>query len=458
MTSFPIHQLKSSLTGRVSADPSDIESAGSDHGHIVRHRPRAVVYPASESDVVDTVRFAAAVGAKVVARGQGHSTFGQAQCGAGLVLDMSSYRGVSTTDPDALTIRAGTTWREVVEQSSTTGLAPKILPDILDLSVGGMMSVGGVGSQSFRHGLMIDQVLSLRIVTASGEIVHASPEAHSELFHAVLGGLGQFGIIAELTVAATPIPDSLVNMRLVYGSPRDFLDDLLLGQDDVKTYAVSGCALFGPDSKLQLILDLAGTGAVLEELKSRLSQRHSHEESQPVSYSELSFRNHAGMEELKAAGLWEIPHPWIDVFMPVAAAAEFFGRELEAMTPDDMGPAGMLVFYPVRRHQPTTGSTSTPAGDRFVEMGLLRTTQVGDDRQVQDLVERNRHLMDRAIAAGGKQYPIGAVAMEASDWRLHFGERWPQLCALKARWDPQLILGDPRGLGWQLPQGHDSPP
>ena len=147
-------------------------------------------------------------------------------------------------------------------------------------------------------------------------------------------------------------------------------------QRDPNAWAIAGIAAFGPDSALQFLLDVARVGPDLQPWSSSLSNQHVHEESQEAEYLDFVFRNHGGMEELKAAGLWDIPHPWIDVFVPNTAVEAFIGRELDEMTVDDMGPAGMLVFYPVGRPKERSGATATPEGG-FVELGLLRNCSQG---------------------------------------------------------------------------------
>ncbi len=112
-----------------------------DFGHLVHRRPLAVLRPGSVDDVVAMVRFARERGLQVTPRGQGHSTFGQAQLAGGVIVDVSTLRAVHAVDRDRTTVDAGVRWDELLAVTRSASLIPPVLPDHLGLSVGGTLSV-----------------------------------------------------------------------------------------------------------------------------------------------------------------------------------------------------------------------------------------------------------------------------------------------------------------------------
>src|SRR5919107_943699 len=126
-------------------------------------------------DIVRLIDFARSQGIQVAARGQGHSTLGQAQVEAGVVIDMSALAAIYEINENDALVGAGLRWSDLLRQTIPLGLAPPTLTDYIDLSVGGTLSVGGVGGQTFREGPQVDNVLELTVVTGRGEVVTCSP-------------------------------------------------------------------------------------------------------------------------------------------------------------------------------------------------------------------------------------------------------------------------------------------
>ena len=108
--------------------------------------PNAVLLPASAHDVAAAVRRAAGQGRRFAAQGRRHSVFGRAQARDGIVADMGRLRTLHAVQQDRVVVEAGASWREVVAATLPHGHTPPVLTDYLDLSVGGTLAVGGVGS------------------------------------------------------------------------------------------------------------------------------------------------------------------------------------------------------------------------------------------------------------------------------------------------------------------------
>jgi FAD/FMN-containing dehydrogenase len=171
----------------------------------VDQRPAAVALPESVDDVVAVVEHARLVGLNVAVQGTGHGA-GAPLTGA-LLVNTSRMTGVEI-DPVARVARvaAGTIWKDVVEASVAHGLTA-LHGSAADVGVVGYALGGGIGWLARKHGLASSSVLSVEVVTASGEIVRADPETNAELFWALRGGGGSFGVVTEMEIALYPVSE-----------------------------------------------------------------------------------------------------------------------------------------------------------------------------------------------------------------------------------------------------------
>src|SRR5678815_2414063 len=218
--------------GVLLLDDASRAAAADDFGHLVHRQPLAVLKPGSVNDVVELVRFARRNDIQVAACGQGHSTQGQAQVEAGVVVDMSTLASVHEINPTNALVDGGTRWLDLLNQSIPQGLTPPTLIDFLELTVGGTLSLGGIGSQAFRFGPQVDNVLELQVVTGEGELVTCSRAQNSTLFDAARSGLGQFGLIVRARVSLVPAPPNVRLYQAFYSSLPVFLSDLEKLTDD----------------------------------------------------------------------------------------------------------------------------------------------------------------------------------------------------------------------------------
>src|SRR5215211_675695 len=192
--------------GVLLLDDASRAAAADDFGHLIHRQPLAVLKPGSVNDVVELIRFARRNNIQVGARGQGHSTQGQAQVEAGVVVDMTTLATVHEINATNALVDGGIRWLDLLAQTIPQGLTPPVLVDFLELTVGGTLSLGGIGSQAFRFGPHVDNVLELQVVTGEGELVSCSRAHNTELFDAARSGLGQFGLIVRARVQLIPAP------------------------------------------------------------------------------------------------------------------------------------------------------------------------------------------------------------------------------------------------------------
>src|SRR5215203_5857057 len=168
--------------GQVQFGAAARDTAGSDFGSGTRRSPVAVLRPGSIEDVVRLAVYANKTGRKIAMRGQGHSLYGQAQVAGGIVIDSTTLNEVRPYRDDLLDVQPGALWGEVAKIALSRGRTLPVIVDALMLSVGGTLSVGGIGETSYREGCQVDHVSEIDVVTATGDHVTCSPEQNKELF------------------------------------------------------------------------------------------------------------------------------------------------------------------------------------------------------------------------------------------------------------------------------------
>jgi len=170
--------------------------------------PAHVLRPKSVGDVQAGVRFAASAGLSLSVRGGGHGFAGFGTNDGGVVIDLSQLANVKIIDKERHLVRigGGATWGQVAAALSPHGLAISS-GDTKSVGVGGLTLAGGIGWKVRKYGLALDNVVAAEVVAASGQVVRASAEENPELFWAIRGGGGNFGIVTAFKFVAHPTTD-----------------------------------------------------------------------------------------------------------------------------------------------------------------------------------------------------------------------------------------------------------
>src|SRR5882724_1113365 len=206
MNENTIQELRGKLRGELitPVDPA-YEAARQVYNAMIDRRPALIAKCRDAADVVAGVGFAREHGLTLAVRGGAHNGPGLGTCDGGLVLDLSPMTGVRV-DPANRTVRVagGTKWGDVDHATHPFGLA---VPSgiIASTGVGGLTLGGGLGHLTRKYGLTIDNLLSADLVLADGSFVVASAEENSDLFWAIRGGGGNFGVVTSFLFQAHPV-------------------------------------------------------------------------------------------------------------------------------------------------------------------------------------------------------------------------------------------------------------
>jgi cytokinin dehydrogenase len=442
-----------SLDGVVVTDPRSLADT-SDAGGIVHGTPAAVLRPGSVDDIQKMVHFCRRYGIKVVARGQGHTTFGQSQAQGGLVIEMASLSTIHSIAPGVADVDAGVKWSDLVKAAVPKGLTCPVLTSFTGLSIAGTLSVGGI-SGVYDKGAQVDHVRELEVVTGTGDVKRCSLTEDRDLFEATLGGLGQCAIITRASVDLVPAPRLARVFFINYTDNATFFADFrkLLERGELD----EAYNMWVPDGAHGLIyqLNLAkyyDPSAPPDDaaLLRGLSVPPSAAQVVDLPYLDYVLRVDALVDQLRAAALWEgWQRPWFDVFLSSAAVERFLADVIPTLTPEDVGPTGFLLLFAQKRSALTRPFLRVPEdGDWIFLFDILTSaSSPGQNRRfAKRMLARNRRLFEAARRVGGTRYPISAIPFDRRDWARQYGGVFPPFQQAKRRYDPDGILTPGPGI------------
>jgi hypothetical protein len=210
----------------------------------IRRRPAAIVQPETPSEVAELLSKARRHGAEVTVRGGGHSFAGHAVADGAVMIDLRRFGDV-TVDVGAQRARCGggVTWAAVDAATAQHELA--VTGGLIShTGVGGLTLGGGMGWLTPRFGLSCDNLVSADVVTAAGDVVTASEQQHPELFWALRGGGGNFGVVTAFELAVHPLPP-MANLGLFFWRPQEAREPLRLARDLIRALPDELGALIG---------------------------------------------------------------------------------------------------------------------------------------------------------------------------------------------------------------------
>jgi FAD/FMN-containing dehydrogenase len=417
---------------------------------LIDRRPALIVQCTGAADVVDTVNFAREHELLLSIKGGGHNVAGNAVNDGGVVIDLSQMRGVHV-DPMTQTVRVqgGAMWGDLDRETQLFGLA---VPGgvVSTTGVAGLTLHGGVGHLRRKHGLTIDNLLSVDIVTADGVLRRASLSENEDLFWAVRGAGSNFGVVTSFEFQAHPIGPMIMVGAVFY--PFDDVRELLPAWRDYMASApeeLSSVALcwsvpphepFPADQHGKPVLVVAGayTGSV--------------EDGEPV----VQPLREIGEPLIDLSGPW----PWLglqsgfDALFPKGGLYYWKSRALAELSPaaiDD------IADFAARRPTPLTDITVWHHGGAMSRPGETETAYGGRDATFLVTVETSWDdpaQTDEAIAWGREAWEAmglpstgvlylnfpGLGEEKEALVKAGYGANYERLAALKEQYDPTNLF------------------
>jgi len=444
---LPLERLRLRLGGRLY-EHGDVEyvDACTLFNAMCHRRPRLVAGCTTPEDVVSALRFAREYELEIAVRSGGHSVTGRSLCDDGLVLDV---RRISDVEVDSefriARVGGGAVWADVDRATREHGLATTG-GRVSTTGVAGLTLGGGSGWLERKHGLACDNLVAAELVTADGELVHASADENPEPLWALRGGGGNFGVVTALELRLHPIPSRLLAGLVIHPAERG--RELMRLFRDVMSSAPEGLGL------AFAYITAPAEPEVPAELHGRPAAIIAGVYAGPVKEGEEALR------ELRAFG-----PPTADLFV-ATTYAEFqcslddppgYRNYWTAENISDLSDEAIEII--TRRSQEVPSSPSqifiVPWGGQVARTNPDSSPIVGRDAGFivhplllwEDPADDARMLeLGRAFREDLRPFSTGAtylnfLADEGSERvRAGFGEHYDRLACIKTRWDPDDLF------------------
>jgi FAD/FMN-containing dehydrogenase len=417
---------------------------------LIDRRPALIVQPTGAADVVDAVNFAREHNLLLSIKGGGHNVAGNAVNDEGLVIDLSRMRGVHV-DPSTKTVRVqgGATWGDTDRETQLFGLA---VPGgvVSTTGIAGLTLHGGMGHLRRKHGLSIDSLLSVDIVTADGELRRASATQNEDLFWAVRGAGSNFGVVTSFEFQAHPVGPMVMVGALFYPleDVRSLLpawrDYMVTAPDELSSVAICWSVPphepFPPELHGQPVFVVAGaySGSV--------------EDGEPV----VQPLRELGEPHIDLSGPW----PWLGLqsgFDALYPKGGFYYWKSRASADLSEAAIDEIADFAARRPSPLTDVVIWHQGGAISRVAEKETAYGGRDAAFLVTAEASwsdPSLNDEAIAWGREfwdamgKHSTGGLYLNFAGLgeekealvRAGYGGNYERLAALKAKYDPTNLF------------------
>ncbi|HEY6079617.1 MAG TPA: FAD-binding protein [Polyangiaceae bacterium] len=443
------------LDGVLVTDEAARAAKGTDLGNIIFNTPAGVLRPGSIEDVAKMIHFCAARDISVAARGQGHATHGQAQAGAGLVIDMSSLQQIHEIGDGFALVDGGCTWRLLLE-AALPAQTPPVLTGFIGLSIGGTLSMGGISGMAYDKGVQVQHVIELTVVTGKGKVEVCSELENRALFDHVLAGQGQCAIIVRAKVKLVPAKALAQNTTMLYFDVHTFQDDMrtLVYRNELDSIYGLNVVVDPATGARAYVLNIASfhdasTTPDVAALTSGLSYVPGSLQTVDLPYLEFQLQVDELIAVLRSMDLFDnVMHPWFDVFVPDSELGDYVEDIVGSFQPDDVGQFGFVLFFPLRTSTITRPLFRLPDEELVWLFDVLTARDVpGYDADfAANKRARNNAWFDIARSFGGTRYPIGTLDFSPEDWQEHYGSEWGAFAQAKDEFDPKNILTPGPGI------------
>jgi FAD/FMN-containing dehydrogenase len=430
-------------------DPSYDDARAIWNGLIDR-RPALIVQCTGAADVVDAVNFAREQNLLLSIKGGGHNVAGNAMNDGGLVIDLSQMRGVHV-DPSTQTVRAqgGALLGDLDRETQLFGLAVPV-GVVSETGVAGLTLHGGVGHLRRKHGLSIDNLISVDIVTADGQLRTASETENEDLFWAVRGAGSNFGVVTSFELRAHP-----VGPMVMVGAPFYSLDDAKTVLPAWRDFMASA-----PEelSSLAVLWSIPAHEPFPPELHEKDVVITAAVYAGPVEEGERAVQPLRELAE-PVIDLSE-PWPWVGLqagFDPYFPKRWLYYWKSRAFSELPQAAVDEIVDFAARRPTPLTDIAVWHHGGAMSRVGETETAYGGRDTAFLVSSEANwtdPSQTDEAIGwaremwAAMERYSTGGLYLNFAGFgeekeallRGGYGVNYDRLASLKAKYDPDNLF------------------
>lgn len=462
--------------------------------------PSIILKPKSISDVKTAIQMATDLGLQLVVRGSeiSHSAGGQAQTDGGILLDISDFKELILNDAEStLCIGSGCYWNDVIQFTLDHGYMPPVVNDYQYLSVGGTISMGGVGFMSHKYGIQAGHVKELQVVSGQGSLVRASKDRNEDLYDVARSGLGQFGVVTSVTIPLVPAPKNIVTLKFFYtqtAGNKCFVNDMKIFVDrnvdmihaflkPCRVATISklvGMELNGEfkktiiegESKCEVVyfVELGiyetpeSSNTSLDKVKKALSGLNIIGKTDGIFESSHDFmaylrRDPPVISTNKSQGK-SVPHPSFATILAEDTTTSLLINHINSPYRGDDSTNEILIM-PIKSNKYLGSGSPTPMfplpklkdGKEsdlsffILFLGSAISTPDGDESSLSDEINciRNHHreLYKESKKLGAKHYCYDTITCELKeeDWKEHYGDEvWSKIIEAKHKYDPFYLF------------------
>lgn len=442
-----IKQHKEETGQALLCDEQTLVFFSQDFGKLIQSNPSAVCIPENIESLQSLIVFAHQHHLSVTIRGNGLSQCGQSlPVPGGLTLSMQNFIKPLELDSDTIWVEANTSWADLLAVSLQHNKAPYILPYNCNLSVGGVLSAGGVGSSSFKYGAINAYVSALEVVDGLG--VKQIVDKNSPLFYACLSGQGRFAVITKACIKLRDVKPHVKTFCLVYSSQDQWFEDIEKIKNKIDymesfcSPSIQGAKLKG-EKRVLMAQWLYGlhVSVEYEESAPELNDIITHLKPwqviniQEEDISSYFLRHNSRFEVMKMLGQWDLLHPWYECFVATKVLKEHLAQLLQQLP---IHYANLVHIVPMDKQK--SGFLMLPKEDSVCSLMILNpgVPNILKDSCLQAIQELDAFLIQK----GGKRYLSGFLGKDLplNYWSNHFGEHHGSWIKLKKQFDPEGIF------------------
>lgn len=421
-----------------------------DFGKHLHREPAFVLRPADRAQLAACLRLCAALHIPVVTRGTAHSAGGQALSAGGCLLDLTRLCRVGAPRPDpdrpgahVLDAEGGATWRAILQALRPAGLRPVVLTDNLGTTLGGTLSVGGIGDTSLHHGLQASHVRSLTLCTMAGELRTLTPA--DQALGYVLAGRGQLGVLVAATLGTLRRPAPLAGRVLRWRSVDRFVEGALRARAAGTCEFFRATLLWPEDGGPCTVQAIAGDFADAGPAPGPEPDAHeapdggalAPDEASPLEVSDRY--QHVLLSPPADPPHWRLPCVPLEAVLPWpdgAAALEHLCARVVASGLHRAMPLGAaLALLPRDPHL-----ALAPQSRAAMSLVLALRPLFPGPAAATACIPLLRSLIPGILDAGGRLYPCGLEPQDPEQRRRQLGPGLDTLRRLKQQFDPQNLL------------------
>jgi hypothetical protein len=442
-----IKQHKKETGQALLSDESTLVLFSQDFGKLIQSLPSAVCIPESIESLQSLISFAHQHKLPVTIRGNGLSQSGQSlPVPGGLTLSMQNFKKPLDLVGDTIWVEANTSWADLLSVSLKQHKAPFVLPYNCNLSVGGVLSAGGVGSASFKYGAINAHVSALEVIDGLG--VTQIVDKNSPLFYACLSGQGRFAVITKACIQLRAVPSNIKTFCLVYTSQEQWFEDMDNIRDKVDymemfcSPSIQGAKLKG-DKRVPMAQWLYGLHLsvayedIAPEVQDIIASLKPWQviNIQEETISSYFLRHNPRFEAMKMLGQWDLMHPWYECFVGTKVLKEHLTELLQQLP---IHYANLVHVVPMAKQK--EGFLMLPDDDSICSLMILNP---GVPNVLKESCLQAIQDLDACfIQQGGKRYLSGFLGKDIPPnyWNNHFGKNHRSWMSLKNQFDPEGIF------------------